>query len=299
MVTLKRYDKNPILRPVPEHPWESRHVSNAGVVVRDGRVHILYRAGGDEGKPSTLNTWPISRIGHAISEDGFTISERLPHPVIDIDGEELPLTDGVEDARIAEIDGKYYIVYCTTSLVPETLSFSTSSDLVTYEKHGIIMPDYSQRTGGLLPEKVNGEFVLFHRVLPHMWVSRSADLKTWHSSKILIRTQWDHWTEVKMGIGATPIRTDQAWIVFIHGKDSRFTYRLGVAWLDLEDPSKVLKMQQEPILEPLEEYEVSGFVNNVVYTCGAAVLGDEVVVYYGCGDQYLAAATVPLAKLRL
>lgn len=299
MVTLRRYDGNPIMSGIPEHPWETKHVSNAGIVVKGGRVHILYRAGGEEMKPSTLWTWPISSIGHAISGDGFHVSERLPHPVIDVTGEELPLADGVEDARIAEIDGKYYIVYCTTSRIPEVLSLATSDDLVHFEKHGILMPDYSQRTGGLLPEKIDGEFVLFHRVLPHMWVSRSRDLKTWHDSKIVIRTKWNHWTEVKMGIGATPIRTDQAWVVFIHGKDRNAVYRLGVVWLDLEDPSKVIKMQEEPVLEPTEEYEVTGFVNNVVYTCGAAVLGDEVAVYYGCGDQHLAVATVRLDDLRL
>ncbi len=299
MVTLKRYDKNPILTAIPEHSWESRHVSNAGVVVKDGRVHILYRAEGDDMRPSTLNTWPVSRIGHAISDDGFTISERFPQPAIDIDGEEMPFTDGVEDARIAEIDGKYHIVYCTTSVIPEVLSYATSDDLLTFKKHGILMPDFSQRTGGLLPEKIDGEYVLFHRILPHMWISRSSDLKTWHSSKILLHTRLGHWTEVKLGIGATPIRTDQAWVVFIHGKDRDRVYRLGVIWLDLEDPSKVIKVQDEPILEPVEEYEVKGFVDNVLYTCGAAVLGDEVAVYYGCGDQCLAVATVPYKDLRI
>ncbi|NLZ28727.1 MAG: hypothetical protein GX887_07170 [Firmicutes bacterium] len=262
-------------------------------------MHILYRAEGEATRPSTAHTWPISRIGHAVSEDGFRITQRLPEPVIDIADEEQPLTDGVEDARIALIDGVYHVVYCTTSIFPEVLSLSTSVDLVHFEKRGILMPDYSQRTGGLLPEKVNGEYVLFHRVLPNMWVSRSPDLHNWHGSQILIHTQRNHWTEVKMGVGATPIRTDQAWVVFIHGKDRHGIYRLGVVWLDLEDPTKVIRIQQEPVLEPEEDYEITGFVRNVVYTCGAAVLGDEVVVYYGCGDQYLAAAAVPLKDLRI
>ncbi|HAH88390.1 MAG TPA: hypothetical protein DCL60_13570 [Armatimonadetes bacterium] len=85
----------------------------------------------------------------------------------------------------------------------------------------------------------------------------------------------------------------------MHGKDLNNIYRLGIMWLDLEDPSKVLKFQEEPILEPEAEYERTGFVNNVVYTCGAAVLGDEVIVYYGCCDKCLAAATVPVRALRI
>lgn len=299
MIKLTRYDKNPILEAISSHPWESQHVSNAGAVLKDGRVHIMYRAEGDDTRPSTNHEWPVSRIGMAISDDGFTINDRLADPVIDIDGEELPKVDGVEDVRLAEIDGKYHAVYCTTSVHPECLALATSDDLVHWEKHGALMPDHPQRTGGLLPEKINGEYVLFHRIIPHMWISKSKDLKNWHSSEILMHTRTGHWTEDKMGIGATPIRTDQAWVVFVHGKDRNGIYRLGVMWLDLEDLSKVIKFQEEPILEPEMDYELEGFVRNVVYTCGAVVLGEEVFVYYGCGDMCLAVATVPYKDLRL
>jgi predicted GH43/DUF377 family glycosyl hydrolase len=299
MVTLRRYDKNPILTAIPDHHWESKHVSNAGATVKDGRIYILYRAEGEDMRPSTCNTWPVSRMGLATSSDGFRIDQRLSEPVIDIGGEQHPHTDGVEDARIAHIDGLYHAVYCTTSIFPECLAHATSTDLVHWEKHGTLMPQYSQRTAGLLPEKLHGEFVLFYRVLPHMWVARSRDLREWHDQKMVLTTRYGHWTEVKMGIGGTPIRTDQAWVTFIHGKDRNAVYRLGVCWLDLEDPSKVLKVQDEPVLEPEEPYEMEGFVGNAIYTCGSAVLGDEVFVYYGCADTCLAVATVPLKDLRL
>lgn len=299
MVKLRRHPKNPILLPDPQHPWESRHVSNAGAILHNGKVHLLYRAEGEDRRPSTDHIWPVSRIGLAISPDGVTIEERLPEPVIDVAGEPHPLTDGAEDARVCCIEGQFYAVYCTTSSLHEVLSWSVSKDLRNWEKRGVLMPDYSQRTGGLLPEKVDGEFVLFHRVLPHLWISRSPDLKRWHSTKILLRAQWGHWTEAKLGIGATPFKTDQAWVVIFHGKDRNRIYRLGVMWLDAEDPGRILRVQEEPILEPEEEYELKGFVDNVVYTCGAVTLGDEVFVYYGCGDQCLAVATAPLKEFRL
>jgi predicted GH43/DUF377 family glycosyl hydrolase len=296
MVKLRRHPKNPILLPDPQHPWESRHVSNAGAILHNGKVHLLYRAEGEDTRPSTDHIWPVSRIGLAISPDGVTIEERLPGPVIDVAGEPHPLTDGAEDARVCRIEGQFY---ATTSSLHEVLSWSVSKDLRNWEKRGVLMPDYSQRTGGLLPEKVDGEFVLFHRVLPHLWISRSPDLKRWHSTKILLRAQWGHWTEAKLGIGATPFKTDQAWVVIFHGKDRNRIYRLGVMWLDAEDPGRILRVQEEPILEPEEEYELKGFVDNVVYTCGAVTLGDEVFVYYGCGDQCLAVATAPLKEFRL
>ncbi|MEN6356332.1 MAG: glycosidase [Armatimonadota bacterium] len=299
MIKLKRCDKNPILTTVADHPWESVHVSNAGAALKDGKVHIFYRAEGADFRASTGFTWPVSRIGHAVSSDGVTIDERCPTPVIDLDGEQMPETDGVEDVRVSEIDGTYYAVYCTTTVYPETLALATSPDLIHFEKHGTLMPDYSQRTGGLLPAKVDGEFVLYHRVLPHLWASKSKDLKNWHDSKVVMHTRPGHWTEIKMGIGAPPIKTDQAWVMFMHGRDRHGVYRLGIMWLDLEDPTKVLKFQEEPILEPETDYEKNGFVPNVVYTCGAVVLGEDVFVYYGCADNCLAVATVPYNSLRL
>ncbi len=298
MVKLKRYGSNPILSADSARDWEANHVSNSAAVVKDGKVHLFYRAEGRDTRNSS-QAWFVSRIGHAVSSDGFTIDCRYPEPALDILGEELPFTDGVEDPRIVEIDGVYHMVYCTTSVYPERLAWATSKDLITFDKHGILMPDYSQRTAGLLPERIDGEYVLFHRILPHLWISRSRDMKEWHSSQVLVHSRQGHWTESKMGIGATPIKTEQAWVVFIHGKDLNNIYRLGIMWLDLEDPSKVLKFQEEPILEPEAEYERTGFVNNVVYTCGAAVLGDEVIVYYGCCDKCLAAATVPVRALRI
>ncbi|HAH88389.1 MAG TPA: hypothetical protein DCL60_13565 [Armatimonadetes bacterium] len=209
LVKLKRYGSNPILSADSARDWEANHVSNSAAVVKDGKVHLFYRAEGRDTRNSS-QAWFVSRIGHAVSSDGFTIDCRYPEPALDILGEELPFTDGVEDPRIVEIDGVYHMVYCTTSVYPERLAWATSKDLITFDKHGILMPDYSQRTAGLLPERIDGEYVLFHRILPHLWISRSRDMKEWHSSQVLVHSRQGHWTESKMGIGATPIKTEQA-----------------------------------------------------------------------------------------
>ena len=86
-----------------------------------------------------------------------------------------------------------------------------------------------------------------------------------------------------------------------HGKAARIegTYGLGVMWLDLDDPSKIIKVQSEPILLAETEYERIGYCQNVVYTCGAVEINGQYLVYYGCADRVLAVATVPVSDCRL
>ena len=95
---MERFKNNPILKPVAEHAWESRMVFNAGTLYEDGRVHILYRAMGDDG---------VSRLGYASSTDGYEIDERLPYPVFEPSiSEEV---DGCEDPRITSLEGQYFL----------------------------------------------------------------------------------------------------------------------------------------------------------------------------------------------
>ena len=106
---MERFKNNPILKPLPEHAWESRWVFNAGALYEDGQVHILYRAMGDDG---------ISRLGYASSKDGYQIDERLPFPVFEPaiceDG------DGCEDPRITSFEGQHFM--CYTALHNRVLS---------------------------------------------------------------------------------------------------------------------------------------------------------------------------------
>ncbi|MDD2707319.1 MAG: glycosidase [Verrucomicrobiae bacterium] len=297
-IKLERYEGNPIMRANPAHNWESQHVSNAGAAIFNGKVQLLYRAEGDDYRKS-CPTWPVARIGLAASSDGFHLDSRNDLPVIDRYNEGLPQINAVEDPRITQIGDTYYIVYVVTSLYGDQLALATTKDFIRFEKHGLLMEHVSQRTSGLLPEKINDEYVLFHRIMPNIWVSYSKDLKTWHGSKIVMTRKFNHWTDKKIGIGAPPIKGKNSWILFFHARDRDDVYRLGIAWLDLNDPSKVIKVQDEPILEPEMEYEKKGFVPNVVYTSGAVPLGDKYFVYYGCADQCLAVATVGREEVEL
>jgi len=75
-----------------------------------------------------------------------------------------------------------------------------------------------------------------------------------------------------------------------HAVDANMIYRLGLVLLDGENPTRVLKRTDEPILQPEAEWEVEGDVKNVVFTCGAVLLGDDLWVYYGGADTVIGLA---------
>ena len=97
---MRRFEGNPILAPVVNHAWESRMVFNPAAVYLDKRVHILYRAIGEDG---------VSRLGYASSSDGYHIDERLPHPVF---VPTLPVEkNGCEDPRLTEMEDRCIMTY--------------------------------------------------------------------------------------------------------------------------------------------------------------------------------------------
>ncbi|MBE6364368.1 MAG: glycosidase [Lentisphaerae bacterium] len=295
MIKLKRCEKNPIMLPRGDS-WESAHVSNAGAVVHDGKVHLIYRAEGQDKRTSAPNSWPITRLGHAVSENGFDISQRDELPVFDRSETDPWRCFGCEDPRISKIGDTYYIVFTAMSRFGhfgDSLMYSTTKDFVTYTEPQPLMREFEQRTSGFLPGKINGEFCLFHRPMPNMWLSYSKDLINWHDYQCIFRIKPGTWYDKKLGIGAPPILTRYGWLLFWHAKNTAAEYALGIMLLDKDDPAKIIKFQGEPVLRCEMPYEKEGFVNNAIYTCGAVEFNGQFIIYYGCCDQCLSVASVP------
>ncbi|MFH1613943.1 MAG: glycosidase [Planctomycetota bacterium] len=300
-VKLQRYSGNPVLRPNPENPWEAQNVSNAGAAIHDGKVHLLYRAEGFEPR-AEYHTWPVASLGLAVSSDGYNF-ERFDKPALMKTGKDHEAW-AVEDPRIAKIDETYYITYVCTSLHGDHIALATTKDFKSFKRHGLIMPEISQRTSGLFPGRIKGRYVLMHRITPGMWISFSDDLRTWTDTTCILAPKAGTWYNLKLGIGATPIEQDDGWLVFWHAKaldeNSPYgMYRLGVLWLNKDDPTKIIKLQEEPVLEVELEMEKQGYYRNVVYTCGAVELNEQYFVYYGCADRVCSVATVPVEDCRL
>lgn len=293
ILKLKRHAANPILRPAANR-WENLNVSNAAAAVYDGKVYLLYRAEGEDMRTPEIKC-PVTRLGLAVSENGFDISERLDRPVFDRDPNNPWCEFGCEDPRISKIGDTYYIVYVSMSRFGYTgdrLAWATTKDFKTFTRHGLLMKQLEQRTSGFLPGKIGGRYFLFHRPMPNMWGSFSSDLVHWEGTSCILETKDGSWYENKLGIGAPPLETPWGWLLFWHGKDNRGNYSLGVMLLDRDDPRTIIKFQEEPILVPELDYERAGFVPNVVYTNGAVRFGGRYFVYYGCCDRCLAVGTL-------
>ena len=123
----------------------------------------------------------------------------------------------------------------------------------------------------------------------------SDSLHKWHDAQILSEPAHP-WEFVQMGNGGTPIETEKGWLLITHGVGPVRKYCLGAYLLDLNDPSKVIGRLNEPLLLP-DENERSGYVPNVVYTCGAIVHNDELIIPYAMSDYASSFAGIKLNDL--
>jgi len=170
--------------------------------------------------------------------------------------------------------------------------------MISWERMGIILPDENNKDVVLFPGKVRGRYALVHRRPPHIWIAYSDDLLHWDSHQILMRTRPGHWDGWRIGAGGPPMYTDEGWVEIYHGVDDARVYRLGIAVFDLDDPTRVIFRQDDPILEPVEGWELYGDVPNVVFSCGQAEGPDGVYVYYGAADSVIGVATLPAAQMQ-
>ncbi|MDI9261091.1 glycoside hydrolase family 130 protein [Alicyclobacillus sendaiensis] len=241
----------------------------------------------------------MSHLRLARSRDGrhFTVDER---PFL------APQTPyeafGVEDPRVAEIDGAFYITYTAVSGYGIAVGLAVTRDFRDVRRLGLILPPENKDVV-LFPERIGGRYYLLHRPAPKsmgdldIWIASSLDLETWGRHQLLIGRRPGMWDGARVGGGAVPIRTDKGWLVLYHGADERNQYAMGACLLDLEDPSHVLARSQEPILKPETPYELNGFFGGVVFSCGAWVEGDVVHLYYGVSDEAMAGADLSLKEL--
>lgn len=294
---IKRYKGNPILTK-KDIPYAVETVHNAGVVKHAGKYIMLFRSHLRNGR---------SIIGLAWSKDGYQFKVS-PDPFIKPSREGIWAeyeAFGVEDPRISCIDGDYLITYSAYSRHGVRIALAKTKDFKTLEKVAFVtQADY--RNVVIFPEKIRGYYVRLDR--PHseispwsIWITTSPDLIHWGQSKVLMKPEPYHWDEMKIGPGATPIKTKKGWLSIYHGVFPTMDgaiYRLGVMLHDLKDPSKILGIGDSWILQPEDPWEVTGYVHNVVFTCGAVPEKDgRVKIYWGGADTVMCVGVAEIDDL--
>jgi predicted GH43/DUF377 family glycosyl hydrolase len=297
MTLITRYKHNPILTK-NDVPYEVATVHNAGVTKFGNEYIMLFRSHKLNGR---------SILGLARSRDGYHFKvEEKPFMEPGTSGIFAEYEAfGVEDPRITCIDGEYWITYSAYSRHGVRIGLAKTTDWKTVERFSLITEaDY--RNVVIFPEKINGLYARLDR--PHseispwsIWISYSPDLRYWGDSQLIMKPEPYHWDEMKIGPGAPPIKTDKGWLSIYHGVFPTMdgnVYRLGVALHDLDDPAKIIGVGDNWILQPEEPYEITGYVHNVVFTCGAVPEDDGTVkIYWGGADTVMCVGTARIDDL--
>lgn len=209
---------------------------------------------------------------------------------------------GIEDPRITELDGVYYIVYKSVAPTGITQTLVSTRDFVSFEKLGIIFAPENM-DAAIFPEKVRGKYVAFHRPQPrmigepNMWLAYSNDLLHWGDHRFLMGVQPGMWDSGRIGAGGPPIKTEKGWLEIYHGATPDDIYSLGAVLLDLEYPERIIARSKEPLMSPELPYETSGFMPNVVFTCGHVQKDDHLDIYYGASDEVIGGASLSIAEV--
>lgn len=243
----------------------------------------------------------LSHLGLVCSEDGihFHSPDFIPGKIF---GKGDLETFGIEDCRVSQIEGRYYLTYTQVSEHGVGVGLMSTLDWAHFKRHGMILPPHNKDCA-IFEEKINGRYFCLHRPSGiglggnFIWLSESEDLEKWGSHHCLMHTRKGMWDCERVGAGAAPIRTPKGWLVIYHGADESMRYCLGAALLDLDDPRKVIARSEKPFMEPTAEYEKKGFFGNVVFMNGHLADGDELTIYYGASDKVVCGARMSISGL--
>ena len=294
-------------RPAVEDGWAISPVLRFDDGV--GRIEVLRVRTDDPDYASVDSRWfdyrgqrhltTISHLRAGRSQDGV-------HFEIDPTATLLPERPyeefGCEDPRITMIDGVHWIAYTAVTRNGIAMALAETTDFKQFKRHGVIFAP-ENRDVTIFPEKIQGQYVCHHRPVPHnlgeaaMWVGRSDDLIHWGNHAFLMAGRPGAWDCGRVGGGTVPIRVDQGWLAVYHGADAQNRYCLGGILLDHDDPGRVLARSVEPLMTPTTDYETQGFFGQVIFSNGAVIDGDDMLIYYGAADRCLAGARVPIRDI--
>ena len=294
---FERSPANPILQ-ASDMPFPCKAVCNPAACLMDGETLLLLRAIDHEDR---------SHLVVARSQDGIG-GWRLQDPPLLSPGHAAAWyeTLGCEDPRITYLpdEGEYVIAYVGASEQGAGVCLATTKDFQSVSRLGLVIHPYN-KDAALFPRKIGGRYRLLHRPtagpLENVWMSESEDLRRWGGPVcVLQEDQQPGWDSGKVGTGPTPIETPDGWLLIFHGVElekSGWLYRVGLALLDLEDPSKIIAKAPCWVFGPTQPYELRAGLPGIVFPTGALVQEGTLRLYYGAADTSVAVASANLEDL--
>jgi beta-1,2-mannobiose phosphorylase / 1,2-beta-oligomannan phosphorylase len=242
----------------------------------------------------------LSYLRLVCSNNGIHFQEADGYPPIFGKGELE--TFGIEDCRVATMADGFSLTFTEVSESGVGVGLIRTKDWINFNRYGMIFPPHNKDCA-LFEEKINGKYYALHRPSSpelggnYIWMAGSPDLIHWGNHRCIATSRPGMWDSARVGAGAAPVRTEKGWLEIYHGANSAHRYCLGALLLDLNDPSKVIARSMEPIMEPMMDYEKTGFFGEVVFTNGQLVKGDIITIYYGASDEVICAASFSIKQI--
>lgn len=223
------------------------------------------------------------------------ITERVIFPISDSESR------GIEDARFVRFtddDGSTrvmatYTAYNGHTILPKLISTEDFYNFRVMPLHGA---GAQNKNLALFPRKINGKFAMLARIDGVNNYIMYSERQTQWNTPILLQEPRYTWELTQIGNCGSPLWTPEGWLVITHGVGAMRCYCIGASLLDLDDPSKEIGRLKEPLLSPLED-EREGYVPNVVYSCGAIIHNDSLILPYAVSDYSSTYAVVNMAEL--
>ena len=297
--------------------WENKNVLNPTALLKDGKVHLLYRA------QDSLGT---SRIGLAISEDGIHF-KKMPKPILFPEQDAFKKYEwpgGIEDPRIVQTeDGNYLITYTSYDGKTARLCFATSTDLLHWKKMGPMLKDpkyidlwsksgaivVKQVGSKMIATKINGYYWMYFGDTD-LFMAQSKDLIQWNvledaenKQRISVLQPRKGYFDSRLVEPGPYALMQKSGILLIYNSSNaanfndtklpKFTYSAAQALFHLERPYQLIQRSNKPFIWPNKVYEQIGEVNEVCFVEGLVPFKSSWFLYYGTADSKIAVATSP------
>jgi predicted GH43/DUF377 family glycosyl hydrolase len=293
--------------------FEALGVFNPAVIIHKGLIHMFYRAMDKEG---------ISTIGYCRLGSPTQVVYREQQPILV--GETPAEKMGLEDPRIVRIDGLFYLSYTAYDGWSALGSLLFSYDLKHFFGRRIIVDQqqvniiinneqkYFRWDKNLVffPRRINGKIFFMHRIKPDILLTSVDEIAEitpafWsiEANPVVNIPLFLNPRELSsnyVGAGCPPIETPLGWVLIYHAayrSDTQIIYKVHVALLDLDHPSRVLANLPYPVLEPETDYERFGYVDYVVFPTAFIQIENLIYVYYGAADSCIACAYFSLPEM--